>query len=104
MVTAESSDKPMKDFMSKFMWKNRDVSEESLAQSERIFQQTCAQLVDSLGERPFHIRSGLNAAVSDSVMVAFSQNLDQVPADIKSRYKQLLDDEGFQNSISKRTT
>ena len=96
--------KPMKDFMSKFMWKNRDVSDESLAQSQQVFQETCTQLVDSLGEKPFHIRSGLNAAVSDAVMVAFSENLDQIPADIGERYKRLLGDEGFKGSTSKGTT
>ena len=60
--------------------------------------------MDSLGEKPFHIRSGLNAAVSDAVMVAFSENLDQIPADIGERYKRLLGDEGFKGSTSKGTT
>ncbi len=87
--------KPMKDFLSRFMKKNQDASECSLARSKQIFQNTCTQLLDSLGEKPFHGRSGVNVAVMDAVMVAFSENLDCIPVDIEARYDSLRGDEGF---------
>ena len=96
--------KPMKDFLSRFMRKNRDVSETALAQSKQVFQDTCGQIVDSLGEKPFHGHSGLNIAVLDAVMVSFSENLDRVPADIKFRYERLRSDEKFVSSTRQGTT
>ncbi len=87
--------KPMKDFLSIFMKKNQCPSEESLTQSKQIFQDTCSQLLESLGEKPFHGRSGVNVAVMDSVMVAFSENLDSIPTDIRERYDRLRADEEF---------
>ena len=87
--------KPMKDFLSRFMSKNRDSSEDSLPETEEVFRRTCTQVLDSLGEKPFHGRSGVNVAVLDAVMVAFSENLDSIPADIMARYSRLRDDESF---------
>ena len=59
--------KPMKDFLSKFMKKNQNPPAASLTESKRIFEETCKQVVKSVGKKPFHIRSGLNTAVSDAV-------------------------------------
>ena len=105
-ATKDISDyqKPMKDFLSRFMRKNREASETALAQSKQVFQDTCGQILDSLGEKPFHGRSGLNIAVLDAVMVSFSENLDRVPADIKSRYERLRSDEEFVSSTRQGTT
>ena len=88
-------EKPMKDFLSKFMRKNRNPSESSLATSKQVFRKTWAQVLESLGDKPFHGRSGVNVAVLDSVMVAFSDNLNNIPSDIQARYDKLIKDEGF---------
>ncbi len=96
--------KPMKDFLSRFMYRNRDMSEESLQKYEAVFQETCAQVTNSLGAKPFHIHAGLNAAVMDSVMAAFAGNLARTPQDIRSRYDRLLADAVFQDNTSKGTT
>lgn len=87
--------KPMKDFLSRFMRKNRDVSKASLPQSEEIFHSTCEQVLNSLGGKPFHGRSGVNVAILDAVMVAFSENLECIPQDIKDRYESLRSDPSF---------
>ena len=96
--------KPMKDFLSIFMKKNQCPSEESLIRSGQIFQDTCSQLIESLGEKPFHGRSGVNVAIMDSVMVAFSENLDSIPTDIKERYDILRSDETFVTRTRQGTT
>ena len=96
--------KPMKDYLSKFMWKNREVSEETIVESEQIFKNTCAELIRTLGERPFHRGAGLNAAVMDAVMVAFSDNLSEIPNDITCRYEKLKNDKDFQDSVDRGTT
>ena len=96
--------KPMKDYLSKFMWKNRDISDKVIDESERTFRSTCVELINALGEKPFHRGAGLNAAVMDAVMVAFSNNLPVIPADIGSRYEALKSDGDFQESVNRGTT
>ena len=96
--------KPMKDFLSKFMYKNKDASDRVLAASAEVFRKTCGALTETLGEKPFHIRSGLNVAVADAVMVAFSQHIDRVPSDIGSRYEELKADEIFEKATRESTT
>ena len=96
--------KPMKDFLSAFMRKNRDVSEDSLSQSEEMFRNTCTQVLEWLGEKPFHGRSGVNVAVLDAVMVAFSENLDSIPKNIKKRYEKLRSDGAFVTRTRQGTT
>ena len=96
--------KPMKDFLSRFMRKNRDASEASLAQSEKIFRDTCTQVLESLGEKPFHGRSGVNVAVLDAVMVAFSENLNSIPGDVRVRYDSLRNYEEFVTKTRQGTT
>jgi len=96
--------KPMKDFLSKFMKKNRDASAEVLGASRRIFERTCDKVVASLGEKPFHVRAGLNAAVFDAVMTVFSNHLDEVPDDIRNRYARLKVDKTFEDNTRYGTT
>ncbi len=96
--------RPMKDFLSRFMVKNRYAYPEVLAQSEWVFQTTCTQVLKALGEKPFHLRSALNVAALDAVMVAFSENLERIPSDINARYDDLKRDQTFLNGISGGTT
>ncbi len=96
--------KPMKDFLSKFMKKNRDASAEVLGASRRLFERTCDNVVTSLGEKPFHVRAGLNAAVFDAVTTAFSNHLDEVPDDIQDRYARLKVDKTFEDNTRNGTT
>ena len=95
---------PMKDYLSKFMRRNRDSDEEKLFALRRVFEETCNSVIDSLGEKPFHVRSGLNAAVFDAVMVAYSNWSSAVPRNIKERFEQLLEDEEFDSCTKNNTT
>ena len=96
--------KPMKDFLSKFMKKNRNQSPETLETTMIMFKKTCDAIIYSLGEKPFHIRAGLNAAVFDAVMTAFSKNYDSIPNDIKERYSSLIKNEKFDQKTRNATT
>ncbi len=95
---------PMKDYLSKFMHRNRDLGKKELAAFQQVFDETCDSVVESLGERPFHVRTGLNAAVFDSVMVAYSNRLPTIPLDVKERFQRLLEDEDFDNCTKNNTT
>lgn len=96
--------KPIKDYLSSFMKKNRSASKEQLDAARSNFCRTTGSVLDSLGSRPFHIRAGLNTAVFDSVMVAFSKNLNEIPDDIAERYKKLINDPNFEKAVTSGTT
>ncbi len=104
MRDSRSYTHPMKDYLSRFMYKNRSPSAEMCDGSRHVFERTCEAVVSGLGERPFHIRRGLNAAVFDSVMCAFSNHLGQVPQDIRGRYKALISDPDFDKNTRQSTT
>ena len=96
--------KPMKDFLSRYMRINRNLSNEKLGELENMLIQTCNSIIDNLGEKPFHVRAGLNASVFDAIMVAFSNHLIEIPPDIYIRYKRLLEDPQFDRHTRQGTT
>lgn len=95
---------PMKDYLNRFMRRNMDPGEKDLRELRRVFEETCDSVVNSLGEKPFHVRTGLNAAVFDAVMVAFSNRISSVPSDVKERFKKLLEDDEFESCTKSNTT
>ena len=95
---------PMKDYLNKFMRRNMDPEERELVALRRVFEGTCDSVVENLGEKPFHVRSGLNAAVFDAVMVAFSNRLSAIPPNAKERFQRLLEDDEFESCTKSNTT
>lgn len=96
--------KPMKDHLSKYMRKNRNPQPEAISSGESLFTQTCARIIQKLGAKPFHVRAGLNAAVFDSVMVAVSKHVDNIPANLSTRFKALIADTAFDKATRTSTT
>lgn len=91
MLEIENYQKPLKDHMSKFMRLNRNPNDLTLSKLETIFKSTCDNVVKALGEKPFHIKRGLNTAVYDCVMVAFGHHIESgVPENIAERYTELI--------------
>lgn len=102
--STEGYRKPMKIFLNNFMKMNRSPKPSELLLYRETFEATCQSVVDCLGARPFHIRTGINAAVFDAVMVAFSHGLSAIPEDIEARFKKLIYDKAFQENTISRTT
>jgi hypothetical protein len=105
--------KPMKDFLNKFMKTHRRDSPNELATFCKLFRDTAAAVIKILGEKPFHIHVGLNAAVYDSVFTAFADNLDKLSAnystrrgrsELKVRYEKLLRNKKYISHVSSATT
>lgn len=85
--------RPIKDFMSNYMCQNQEMPPEKCIELETLFTRTCDRVVETLGEKPFHIWSGLNVAAFDSIFTTlathgFSYNLQE-------RYSELKQDEEF---------
>ena len=96
--------KPMKDFLNAFMNRNRILSDSELAEYRNLFRNVTDKIVEHLGSKPFHILSGLNASVLDSVNVAFTKHLDDIPNDIAQRYKLLIENLEFRSKTTSGTT
>ena len=96
--------KPMKDFLNSFMDRNRALSDTKLVEYRDLFQNVTERIVERLGPKPFHILSGLNASVLDSVSVAFAKRLDNIPEDIEERYKLLIRNIDFRLRTTSGTT
>ena len=97
-------EKPMKDYLSTFMKRWRHSEGQTIAQVEATFTNTCMKIRQHLGEKPFHVRAGLNSAIFDAVMIAFSFNLEAIPADIAARYRKLVYSPEFERRTSGATT
>jgi uncharacterized protein with ParB-like and HNH nuclease domain len=95
--------KPMKDFLSKFMSEFRNPSDEFLKNEELRFKKTCDLLIEKLGTRPFNPKGPMNASFFDSAFIAFAKN-SQYPSDIQDRMNKLKNDVTFQKFISDATT
>jgi hypothetical protein len=93
--------KPMKGLLNIFMgihqW-DKDVEV-----YKNLFINTIDKVYASLGAKPFHVKRGINAAVFDSVMVAFARN-KIIPNDIANRYTKLLANNSFRDGIRAHTT
>jgi hypothetical protein len=102
---ADGYEKPMKDFLNKYMKQHQHATTEAAEELARVFRTVISRIHSSLGERPFHIRAGLNAAVFDAVSVAFGRHIEEdVPPDIAGRYASLIADNEFLDWVSKATT
>ena len=95
-------EKPMKDFLSDFMKKYKNPENKVLDSFAGIFKQICNKTIESLGEKPFHIKKGLNAAVFDSVFISIAENLDKVLN--KKRYDSLIKNESYLDNVTSSTT
>ena len=96
--------KPMRDFLSEFMRKNQNPSDEFLKTETRLFEKTCHAIIKNLDEKPFHPNRTLSPPILDSVFVAFAQHLEHCPNDVLTRFKKLCDDKDFQKATSDATT
>ena len=93
--------KPMKTFLNEYMKKHQ--SENYAEPYKQVFEGTVGGVVKALGERPFHLRRGINAAVFDSVMIAFARS-PSIPSDIRDRWADLLVNPSFDDATRSSTT
>lgn len=93
--------KPMKTFITDFMYRRKQLVDNE--KYKQKFTRTVIAVYEKLGTKPFHIFRGINAAVFDSVMVAFARNTDY-PDDIRRRFNKLIKREDYLGRVSASTT
>lgn len=101
-------ERPMKDFLNRFMGENRELSVKLANEFKSVFTVTCELILKSLGKKAFRLKTALNAAVLDSVMVGVAARLhtggnvrDQ--ALLKSAYDALLRSADFLRYVERAT-
>ena len=99
-----SYEKPMKDFLSGFMARHRNPTAPELDRYRAMFAETAKLVRRQLGDKPFHIRAGLNAAAFDAVFVAFAVNQARAAAGTRARYETLLKEPEFSEAVTSGTT
>lgn len=91
----QNYEKPMKEFLNKCMRRERNANSEAFNDFQQTFSDACGFIIDSLGEKPFHVRGPLNSSILDSVVCSVMKNLHNVPANFNERWKILLEDRDF---------
>lgn len=95
-------EKPMKDFLSKYMDSVKDAT--NISTYENLFRDTVVAVHCALGPKPFHIHAGLNTAVYDSVFAAFASRKGDIPSDMTKRYAKLKKNEDYMKYVTAATT
>jgi hypothetical protein len=90
---------PMKDFLNKFMARNRDLTKYSGESLSLLFTQSIAIIHKAIGRRAFRPSRAINIAVFDAVMVGVTNRLQTGNAPsidgIRSSYEDLLSNGQF---------
>ncbi|MBN3194342.1 DUF262 domain-containing protein [Pectobacterium versatile] len=89
----DNYERPIKDFMSNYMRENQHMRIEKQEELSLLFKKSCDQVIEHLGDKPFHIWSGLNVAVFDSVFTVLAKN--GFPDDLMHRFESLKSDDAF---------
>ena len=97
---------PMKDFLTSYAQYNRDLSKQSEEEIETSFNKTIDLMVSAVGKKVFRLKSALNAAMFDSMMVEMSKvvatrKVD--PTKVKVAYDELLTNTAYLAAIGKAT-
>jgi uncharacterized secreted protein with C-terminal beta-propeller domain len=78
------------------------IEVEELEKFSNLFKSTCDQILNNLGQKPFHIWSGLNVAVFDSVFTTLAKFGFKV--DVANRFELLKKDESFVTGVRGATS
>lgn len=99
---------PMKDFLNRYMAKNRDLAHQSEADLAATFKNTVAVIAGSIGHRAFRPVRAVNAAVIDSLMTGVARRLKAGPIasndDLVQSYDALLKNPKYREAVETGTS
>lgn len=101
-------ERPMKDFLNRYAAANRDLTLQSESQLRDIFESTVVIALKSLGDKAFRLKTAINAAVMDSIMVGLGHRLlARGPINdlesLKYKYDQLLQNAEYLSAVESAT-
>lgn len=101
-------ERPMKDFLNRYTAVNRTLQLHDEATLRGTFEKTISLIRKELGQKAFRLKTAINAAILDAVMVGVSSRLSSsVPVtdldSLRAAYDSLLKDEKFLNATGRAT-
>ncbi|MEU4713143.1 DUF262 domain-containing protein [Micromonospora purpureochromogenes] len=97
-------EKPMKDFMSRYMRTHAQASPEQIEAFRTEFTRVVEVIDEVLPERPFHLYAGFNSSAFDSVAAVIAMHLNELPDDLENRYEKLAGARSFEGLVRGGTT
>lgn len=99
-------ERPMNIFLNDFMRFHRELTHRSADDFKNVFTRTIDAIHSTIGKEAFRPSGTLNAAVFDSVMVAFAERLKSkasVVGDAAAQYRLLLKDKEYDEAYKRST-
>jgi hypothetical protein len=107
-ANADSYERPLAEFLSKFALKNRNPTAEELKLFRETFISTIKLIFEILGAEAFRPERALNAAVFDSVMIGLAKRLSRGKIaqtdQIKASYKKLTTNPEYLSAVTDATS
>lgn len=97
-------EKPMKEFMNVMLRKNIKGDTARVRRFQKQFPIIAKFIADALGEKPFHLRGKLNTSALDAVFCIILDNIDNIPVNLRDRYRLLVKDPAFTEVTTLGTT
>lgn len=96
--------KPMNEFLTNYMEKNRNIESEKLQKLKSIFEKTIEYIKINGGPDVFRPKGNINTAVVDSIMYVVAKNSDKLKPDFKANVMKMFKDKYYQKYIRDATT
>jgi hypothetical protein len=102
--TSASYEKPMKEYLNKFMKKSRRGDTLAVKRAAALFPKAAKLIVTKLGPKPFSARGPLNTSILDSVFCTVMDNIEKLPENLPRRFTILMKDKHFETLTTTGTT
>ena len=98
---SEHYKRTMKGFLNEHMKTNQNLEKHSREAVRKLFCETVSVILNELGSKAFRPRRGVNAALTDALMIGIARRLDKGPieSEIQKEYQGLLENERFGDAI-----
>lgn len=104
----DNYERPMKDFLNRYTAANRNLQTQDETTLRQTFEQAIKVIREALGQKAFRLKTAINAAILDAVMVGVSTRIQTSgpitdPASLKTAYESLLTNDSFLTAIGRAT-
>lgn len=96
--------KPLNEFMSRFLEKDRDAADETLAAMKKIFLETISFINEQAGPLAFRPRGNINGAAFDSITYTIAKYKDSLKPNLPENLKELFANSAYMKAIREGTT
>lgn len=102
--SSKNYEKPMKEFLNKTMKQNQKGDTSRVEKFVKAFPEAARVIVESLGEKPFHVRGPINTSILDSIFCTVMDNLEKSTPNLKNKFDKILKEDIFLNQTTSGTT